>query len=72
MSTVRFQVSGRLTAFHASEGAGVVICLPLVAEGTGVGDLGKIGPGMIATVDVEITLPDNIAASEAAEGEAEA
>lgn len=67
MSVVRFQVTGPLSAFHVSEAAGVVLCLPYNIDGPGVDDLGKVGPGMVATVHVEITLPVN----ETAEGEAE-
>lgn len=57
MSTVRFEISGVLTAFHVSHAAGVVVCLQADLGGLDLDEIGRIGPNMRATIEVEAVVP---------------
>lgn len=57
MSTVTFEVSGILTAFHVSRSAGVVVCLAGDLSALDMDVIGRIGPNMEAVVSVSVSVP---------------
>lgn len=57
MSTVRFELTGRLTAFHVSEAAGVVVCMQADLSGLDQAEIAQIGPNMEASISVSVEIP---------------
>lgn len=59
MSKIGFTLSGRLTAFHASQAGGVVICIEAASlDGKDLDEINRLGVGTVATVSVEYDGPD--------------
>lgn len=60
MSKIGFKVTGRLTAFHASEAGGLVICIAAEALGSlKLDELQAIPIGAEATVSVDVEIPED-------------
>jgi hypothetical protein len=59
VSNVRVSVSGRLTAFHASEAGGLVICVDASAlDGLDLDEINRMAPGVMADVTIEAEIED--------------